>query len=159
MTLGDAHIAEVLAFLQQRVRAELRGAEQADQEDVVGEAVVYVLKHRDRYDRQRATAEGWLTMVARQHVREHRKRIKQERIMVPLAEEHLDVPALAEAEAERYDLTQGWEKLDEHERVLFKECVHEGQGVELVGETLGLPRRTAYAKLRRAIDKMKGGLA
>jgi RNA polymerase sigma factor (sigma-70 family) len=157
MTLSDTDMNQVLTFVNTSVKNIFRSREVDQVDDLVGEVMLQVLERRDTYEAERATVEGWLSLLVKQTIRDHRKRLKRERIFSPLAEEHTRYPDGADSGVE-LALNEAFERLTPLQRDLVVLVDRDGVELTRAARQLNLSKRSAARRLKDARIALKEGL-
>ncbi len=140
-------------------------ADAAEAEDVMQDVMVYALTHLDRFDPDRAAFATWLHAITVNRCRDRarRQRLGMRRIVDWLAghqpaTEHQLAAALVAVD-ERDRIGRALASLTERQREALVLRAVEGLSYAELGQVLGVPLRTAQARVRAAVLAMRQALA
>ncbi len=131
------------------------GVEDADVEDVIQDVFVVAVR-RFREFRGEAEVRTWLYAIAAHQVRNYRRstRRRLRRLLAWRHHEDVESRVAAPPNGAHSDVSKLLARLDEASRALVILVDLHGMSVVEVAEALGLNPNTAYARLRRARNKL-----
>lgn len=136
--------------------------DQADAEEVTVDVYSQVWRSAGSFDRERGTALGWLTMLARSRALDRlRRRVSRAKYEAPLdamgeAQSSLDPPEEAAVLAqERRRIAEALDELAPEQRQAIELAYFEGYSHSELAERLGQPLGTIKTRIRLGMQKLR----